>query len=198
MSLFKIRMSYFFGNESAVQLDKLLRYKHFPEILFFSITKELVRAKELTCKNIATIQQHSEMVTTASFSPDGKHLVTTSDDGSAKVWGLVDGEWQEKATIQYSNRVNNASFSPDGTRLLTTSDDGTAKVWVLVDGEWQEEATIEHTDRVVNASFSPDGTRLLTTSKDKTVKIWVLKSKDYFCENSSSIYHAVRFDIEEI
>ncbi|WP_230459901.1 WD40 repeat domain-containing protein, partial [Sansalvadorimonas verongulae] len=85
----------------------------------------------------ATIQ-HSRYVTNASFSPDGTHLVTASNDHTAKIWGLIDGQWQEKATVQHSDGVIHASFSPGGAHLVTASYDCTAKVSGLVDGQWKE------------------------------------------------------------
>ena len=102
-----------------------------------------------------------------SFSPDGTYLIIVSFisfDNSAKIWELVDSQWQEKATIQHTGWVNNASFSPDGYHLVTASRDNTAKIWELVDGQWQEKATIQHTGWVNNASFSPDGYHLVTAS----------------------------------
>ncbi|KEQ15034.1 hypothetical protein GZ78_24450 [Endozoicomonas numazuensis] len=57
--------------------------------------------------------------------------MTASSDNTAKVWGLVDGQWQEKATIQDPDGVTNIRFSPDGNYLVTASRDNTAKVWVL-------------------------------------------------------------------
>ena len=53
-----------------------------------------------------------------------------SYDDTNKIWGLANGRWQPKATIETSGFLRNASFSPDGYHLVTTSDD-IAKVWVL-------------------------------------------------------------------
>ena len=66
-----------------------------------------------------------------SFSPDGRHLVTASDDHTVKILGRFAGQWQEKATISHTSDVQRARFSPDGTQLLTASSDSTAKVWLL-------------------------------------------------------------------
>ena len=66
----------------------------------------------------------------ASFSRDGKFLVTASRYGAVKICGLVGGKWQEIVTIQHSKMVTNASFGPD-YQIVTASYDGTAKVWVL-------------------------------------------------------------------
>ena len=90
--------------------------------------------------------------------------MTASYDYTAKIYRLVDGQWQELAAIEHSDWVRNASFSPDGKHLVTASDDGTAKIWGLVSGYWQQKGIIRHSDWVRNASFSPDGKYLATAS----------------------------------
>ena len=44
---------------------------------------------------------HSGRVRNASFSPDGRLLVTACDNQIAKICELVVGQWREKATIQH-------------------------------------------------------------------------------------------------
>ena len=164
------------GKESAAQLDKFLRHKHFTERLFFSIAKVLAKAKALTYQYVGTIT-HSAWVNKASFSPDGNYLVTASWDHSVKISELVAGKWQEKATIQHLNQVNEVSFSPDGKRLVTASYDNTAKILELEGGQWREKTTLQHSDSVWDACFSPDGRHLVTISS--TAKIWELEGGKY-------------------
>ena len=75
------------GRATAKQLDNILDDKYFPQVLFFSIPKLLLNSNELTYQNTATIR-HLDVVTNtirrpldvvrnASFSPDGKYIVTT-------------------------------------------------------------------------------------------------------------------------
>ena len=120
---------------------------------------------------------HSGLVRDVHFSPDGKHLVTASWDGTVKICGLEGGNWQEKATIRHSGPVANASFSRDGKLLVTASHDGTARICGPVGGKWQEIVTIEHSEEVANASFGPDY-KLVTASRNNHAKIWMLKNKE--------------------
>ena len=85
------------GRETAKQLDNILEDKYFPEVLFFSIPKLLLTSNELTYQNTATIE-HSGVVRDADFSPDGKYLVTVSNDNPAKFWELKGGQWREKSS----------------------------------------------------------------------------------------------------
>ena len=160
------------GRETAKQLDKILEYKHFPEVLFFSIPKLLLNSNELTYQNTATIG-HLGVVRDARFSPDGKYLVTVSDDNHAKLCELEGGQWREKVILRHSAWVKNASFSPDGNHLVTASGDGICKIWRLEDDQWQEKITIKHSECTIrSAQFSPDGKDLVIASRDGLVKIW--------------------------
>jgi WD40 repeat protein len=56
----------------------------------------------------------------ASFSPDGARVLTSADDGTARIWNS-DGR-DQPAVLNLpadQNIVMNAAFSPDGTRILT-------------------------------------------------------------------------------
>jgi WD40 repeat protein len=68
------------------------------------------------------------MVDSASFSPDGRRIVTASEDKTAKIWDAASGHLL--ATLQgHSARLGFAAFSPDGRLIVTSSDDKTAKLW---------------------------------------------------------------------
>ena len=159
------------GRETAKQLDNILEYKHFPEVLLFSIPKLLLNSNELTYQNTATIG-HSREVFDARFSPDGKYLVTISIDNAAKLLELEGGQWSEKVTLRHSGWLKSASFSPDGKRLVTISYDRICKIWRLEDDQWQEEDTIQHSRSVKNASFSPDGIHLVIVFYGDCAKLW--------------------------
>ena len=158
------------GKELSEQLDELLEHKHFPEILFFAIAEVLAKTRVLTCQHVCTFE-HSDSVTDASFSPDGRHLVTASTDDTAQIWELVAGQWRKKVTIQDSGWVLTARFSPDGHYLLTAG--RTAQIWELVGGHWQQKTTIEHSG-LMNANFSPDGHHLVIASVINIAQIWEL------------------------
>jgi WD40 repeat protein len=80
---------------------------------------------------LATLSGHQGSVINASFSPDGRQILTASSDKTAKVWDI---KGNLLATLSgHQGSVNNASFSPDGRQILTASSDNTAKVWDGVD-----------------------------------------------------------------
>jgi dipeptidyl aminopeptidase/acylaminoacyl peptidase len=108
--------------------------------------------------------KHGAIVRSASFSPDGNKVITTSWYSTAKVVDLKTGKEQ---VIQNGDSVRSASFSPDGNKVITTSMDHTAKVVELKTGK---EQVIQHGDFVTSASFSPYGSKAITFS-GKTAKV---------------------------
>jgi WD40 repeat protein len=109
-------------------------------------------------------------VTSAAFSPDGALIVTSSKDGTARVWDGRTGA--EIAVLQgHETDVNSAAFSSDGRRIVTASADSTARLWDSRTGMMIRELR-GHLRPIATATFSPDGTRVVTASSDNTARLW--------------------------
>ncbi|MFN2628750.1 MAG: hypothetical protein ABR569_08965 [Gaiellaceae bacterium] len=112
----------------------------------------------------------------ASFSPDGKFVVTAgTDDGMVRVW-----DWRTRrvlADLQANGTgLDDVAFSPDGTRVVTAGDDGLARIWAWRAGKLV--ANLEVDGVVRSASFSPDGKLLATASDDGGARVWDWKAKN--------------------
>ena len=71
--------------------------------------------------------QHDDWVYSASISPDGLRIVTTSRDKTARLWDAGTGHPIGKP-IRHDEAVASASYSPDG-RLVVTASGSVARVW---------------------------------------------------------------------
>ena len=112
---------------------------------------------------------HTAPVTAASFSPDGKHVVTADTTRMITMWDS-DTCRAETSFRAHDDQVMGLNFSPDGLRLLSSSADQTVKVWDLTG---RPLFTLEgHQLSVVAAAQSPDGRWIATASGDQTVGVW--------------------------
>jgi WD40 repeat protein len=123
-----------------------------------------------TGNHIADLGDPESLILSATFSPDGRRVITVPYDGPAQVWQVETGKLI--AVLKgHGNIVRSAAFSPDGQRVVTTSDDGTARVWQVKTGKLI--AVLEgHMDPVTSAVFSLDGQQVVTTSDDRTARVW--------------------------
>jgi WD40 repeat protein len=113
---------------------------------------------------------HESGLLAASFSPDGKRVVTASYDNTARLWDALTGQ-PLGSPMRHEDSVVAASFGPDGTRVVTASDDKTARLWNGFTGQ-PLGSPMRHESDVFGVSFSPDGKRVVTASDDKTARLW--------------------------
>jgi WD40 repeat protein/tRNA A-37 threonylcarbamoyl transferase component Bud32 len=80
-----------------------------------------------TGKRLASLEGHKRQIRSAGFSHAGHLIVTTSDDGTARLW---DADGTERFTLTgHRAAVLAAAFSPDDRYVATASADGTVRVW---------------------------------------------------------------------
>lgn len=92
-------------------------------------------------KMTSTKKDHSNMLTSCKFSPDGSKYVTVSSDKQAFLYDGKTGEQVGKLSNKKKDRHNatiyDVDFSHDGNHILTASSDKTLKVWEAASGALQ-------------------------------------------------------------
>jgi WD40 repeat protein/serine/threonine protein kinase/tetratricopeptide (TPR) repeat protein len=120
----------------------------------------------------------------ASFSPDGRLLVTACSNpsdaplGSGKktelhVWDLTTGT--TVCPPIKSELLAHLAFSLDG-RLLLTWGEAVARVWDTATGRPVTPALQHENASVSHAAISPDGKHVLTTDSDGKLRVWDVAS----------------------
>jgi hypothetical protein len=105
-----------------------------------------------------------------TFSPDGRKLLTASQDDTAAIWDFTAGTARRKIVLQHDAALYSARFSPDGRRAVTACLDQTARVWDATTGQ-PLSSPMPHNAPVQDAAFSGDGNWIATAS-GRSAWIW--------------------------
>jgi WD40 repeat protein len=77
---------------------------------------------------------HRENINHATFSPDGRLILTVADDKTGRIWDATSGE--TVSVLQgHPSEVLKAGFSPNGKYVVTISKSGEAWLWKVEGGE---------------------------------------------------------------
>jgi WD40 repeat protein len=133
------------------------------------------------------LQGHEREVTVAAFSPDGKFILTASDDGTlvlseaagrkhirTLVAGAKFGSWGN-GLFSDPLGVLAACFSTDSSLIASASADGVVRLWETATGK--EVRTIRaHKMLAGGVAFAPDGKTLATAGHDGVARLWEVRT----------------------
>ena len=129
-----------------------------------------------------------------SFHPDGAQVITTSCDGTVRMWNTVSGQ-----QLHLFNRIGRAfwgsafghrdaasygMFSPDGNSVLVTYGDGSAEIRNAISGEVSAEVDAPEKDwityRVSIPAFNSEST-MAATAFEGTTRVWKVQDGKVVC-----------------
>ncbi|MCW3100522.1 MAG: hypothetical protein JWL77_6140 [Chthonomonadaceae bacterium] len=115
-------------------------------------------------------------VASVLYSPDGRLIISGSDDRKVRIWDAGSGSLLQERTL--SGPAYSLACSPDSRYLAAgsvaprrTIQSGTVTVWDLQTFRplWTSPA---HSDGVLTVAFSPDSRMVATGGKDGMVQLW--------------------------
>jgi WD40 repeat protein len=113
---------------------------------------------------------HRAHVWQAAFSKDGAYVVTSSQNGEARVWEVATGN-AAGPVMRHSEWVAWAQFSADGETLMTVGGRFHVRLW-----DWRTGrafgADIKSPSPLFHASLSPDGRTILTARWDGFAQLY--------------------------
>lgn len=131
--------------------------------------------------NELTLRGHKDEVTNAMIGPHGESILTSSKDGTARLWNVNAGVDQKPISLDSDGdeedpdadhpQINNATLSADGKLAATARNDGTARISEAATGKLVTQLS-GHSGPVMTATFSSDGKSLVTASKDGAARVW--------------------------
>ena len=118
---------------------------------------------------------HENMVNSVMYSPDDRHVLTGSYDGTVRIFDRITCE--ELFRFNNGTWVRNAIYDKDGKAILIASHEdkavkelerntGEAEDWIL------HTSYLGHSKPVTNISLNFDGSRILSSSEDGSIWEW--------------------------
>ena len=120
--------------------------------------------------------EHGGSVGVAGFRPDGRVILTGSDDRTARFWDAATGR-PLSPPLEHTGFVQKHAFSPDGRLAATGCDDGSVRLWDTATGQAVGPVlTLRRAPRVQwgrgSLMFSSDGRLLVASDPLRAARLW--------------------------
>ena len=114
-------------------------------------------------------QGHLASINSATYSQDGKRILSASDDHTIKEWD-IDTTICSRTFRGHSHWVSNVVYSPDGKKILSASFDNTIREWDVETGKCTKTYQI-HSGIVKSVIWKLSG-KIILSAKNHTIKEW--------------------------
>lgn len=145
--------------------------EHSPQEVIVSV-QSLLRSLVEVSRERQCWTAHEQGVWAIAISPDGKYIVSGSDDQTLRLWDLQ-GNPIGKPFQGHEQAVRAVAFSPDGKQIISGSADQTLRLWDL-QGNPIGEPFQGHEQGIWSVAFSPDGEKIVSGGDDQTLRLWDL------------------------
>ena len=117
------------------------------------------------------LRGHEDLLWSASWSWKGNYIISTSRDGTARVWAAPD--FAEVRRVEVPGNVWYADISPDERWAAAGSSWGNCKVWSLTEPERSPIELQGHgTKSIGDLHFSPANRSLVTAATDGKIRVY--------------------------
>lgn len=175
---------------SDPELSVLLAKEALDQFGDTAAAKDVIRAGLLNLSNVdGVLMGHTAPVKSAQYSPDGRFILTTSEDQIARLWDA--GSRRIVSQLGQTPTTLFAAFSPDGKLIWTAGSDNVARLWEGTTGRLMKEL-IGHHGAINCAAFSADSRLIATASDDKTSRVWFTSTGELFKEllgHTAEVHH---------
>jgi len=119
------------------------------------------------------LQGHKAIVTSATFSSDGKLLVSGGQDKILRIW---DASNLIRILYGHEADIKSVAFSPDGQTIASGSADDTVRLWRKNSDGYICRHVLGYSATANAVAFSPDGQTIISGNGDGTIYFWEVES----------------------
>jgi len=126
---------------------------------------------------VLTFEGHTNNVTGVAFHCEGKWMVTSSEDGTVKIWDTRSGSVQRN--YNHGSPVNDVVIHPNQGELISCDRAGTVRVWDLGENKCSHQLIPEDDVSVASVTVASDGTMLCAGNNAGSVFVWrMIQNRD--------------------
>jgi WD40 repeat protein len=117
---------------------------------------------------------HLDWGTSATFSPDGRYVATTSYDGTVRVWST-----DPSADARLVSGLPLGQTSDGGFIVIASGDDPTRVIETMTGTDFR--VLRGHNGQVIRAAFNLGGSLIVTDGDDNTLRLWNATTGEQIC-----------------
>merc|ERR1711967_18850 len=138
-------------------------------------TVKLYDIKSTNPAAVLTFEGHTGNITGLQFHCEGKWMVTSSEDGTVKIWDTRSGHIQRN--YSHGVPVNDVVIHPNQGELISCDRGGNVRIWDLGENKCSHQLVPEEDKSVASVTVATDGSLLCTAVSNSVhgaVYVWRL------------------------
>ncbi|RYC66128.1 hypothetical protein CHU98_g80 [Xylaria longipes] len=121
---------------------------------------------------LLTFEGHTGNITGVAFHCEGKWMVTSSEDGTVKVWETRTGTIQRSYSHGFA--ANDVVIHPNQGEIISCDRGGSVRVWDLAENNCSHQLIPEEDVSVSSVTVASDGSLLCAANNAGNVFVWSL------------------------
>ncbi|KAK0106898.1 TOR complex subunit lst8 [Cadophora gregata] len=135
-------------------------------------TVKLYDIKSTNPNPLLAFEGHTGNVTGVAFHCEGKWMVTSSEDGTVKIWETRSGSVQR--SYSHGCPVNDVVIHPNQGEIISCDRGGSVRIWDLAENNCSHQLIPEEDVPVASVTVASDGSTLCAGTNSGNVYVWHL------------------------
>ncbi|KAI0134321.1 WD-repeat protein pop3 [Xylariales sp. AK1849] len=135
-------------------------------------TVKLYDIKSTNPNPLLTFEGHTGNITGVAFHCEGKWMVTSSEDGTVKIWETRSGTIQR--SYNHGSPANDVVIHPNQGEIISCDRGGSVRVWDLAENNCSHQLIPEEDVSVSSVTVASDGSLLCAANNAGNVFVWAL------------------------